>query len=125
MLDELPEGRLRSSMAREDLSRALTGMASEVIGRGYVELALGWFLSDKSGDPLPQVPPDLFETLTFVHHHGFREVDAGYKARDYFEDCLLLALRKAQTAGMRETRVPGGTEPVARSHANQPAVQGT
>ena len=36
MLDELPEGRLRSSMAREDLSRALTGMASEVIGGGHV-----------------------------------------------------------------------------------------
>jgi len=124
-LDELPEGKLRSSMAREDLSRALTGMASAVIGSGHVELALGWFLSDKSGDPLPQVPPDLFETLTFVHHHGFREVDAGYKARDYFEDCLLLALRKAQTPGIRETLAPGGADQGARSHASQPAVQGT
>ena len=125
MLDELPDGRLGGSMAREQLLRRLTAMATDVVARGNVELALGWFLSEKNGDPLPRVPPDLFDTLTFVHDHGGQEVDAGYKGWDYFEDCLLLALRKSQTGAKREPRVPAVADAAARLHPVQPAVQGT
>lgn len=125
MLDHLPEGRPCSSMAREDLARALTRMAAAVIGSGHVELALGWFLSEKSEDPLPRIPPELFDTLMFVRDHGWQEVDAGYKGSDYFEDCLLLALRKAQTAGVPEPRARGGGDPAVRLYPAEPVVHRT
>jgi len=123
MFDELPHGSLRSSMGREDLLRKLTGMAAEVVGNGHVELGLGWLLCNKSGDPVPRVPPDLFDVLIFVRDHGWQEVDSGYKGWDYFEDCLLLALRKSQTVD--ELRTPGAADVGAWAHRTQIAAQGT
>lgn len=123
MFDDLPHGMPRSAMEREDLLRKLTGMAAEVVGNGHVELGLGWLLCNKSGDPVPRVPPDLFDALTFVREHGWQEVDAGYKGWDYFEDCLLLALRKSQTAG--EIGASGGADPGGSAGRNQPAAHGT
>ena len=123
MLDDLPDGKPRSSMGREDLLRKLTGMAAQVVGNGHVELGLGWLLCNKSGDPVPRVPPDLLDVLIFVRDHGWQEVDAGYKGGDYFEDCLLLALRKSQTVG--ETLTPSGADVRAWARRSQTAAQGT
>ena len=110
-------------MSSEELSRKLTGMAAEVVRDCRVELALGWLWCNKTRDPLPRVPQDLLDVLNFVRDQGGQEVDAGYKGRDYFEDCLLLALRRLRTAG--ETRTPGGTDPGARAHRTQIAAHGT
>lgn len=87
-------------MGREELLRKLTFMAADVVRGSHVELALGWLWSDRSRDPLPGVPPDLLDMLTFVRDQGWREVDAAYKGRDYFEDCLRLALRNSSAAGL-------------------------
>ena len=123
MLDDLPNGIPSSSKGREDLLRKLTGMAAEVVGNGHVELGLGWLMCSRSGDPLPRVPPDLFNMLIFVRDQGWQEVDAGYKGWDYFEDCLFLALRRSQTVD--ETRMPGGADPGSSARRNQIAAQGT
>jgi hypothetical protein len=123
MLDDLPNGMPRSSMGREELLRKLTGMAAEVVANGHVELGLGWLICNKSGDPVPRVPSNLLEVLMFVRDQGWQEVDAGYRGWDYFEDCLLLALRKSQTIG--ETRTSGGADLVAWAPRNQTAAQGT
>jgi hypothetical protein len=122
MLDDLPDGKPRSSMGRGDLLRKLTDMAAQVVGHGHVELGLGWLLCNKNGDPVPRVPPDLFDVLIFVRDHGWQEVDAGYKGGDYFEDCLLLALRKSQTVAERPA--PGGADLGAWARS-QTAAQGT
>lgn len=123
MLDDWPNGIPHSSMGREELLRKLTGMAAEVVGNGHVELGLGWLWCNKRGDPVPRVPPDLCEALIFVRDQGWQEVDAGYKGSDYFEDCLLLALRKSQIAG--ESCTPGGADLGAWARRSQPAAQGT
>ena len=105
MPDELPvSGRRGNSISGEELLRKLTGMAADVVRECSVELALGWLWCDKTREPLPRVPPDLLDVLTFVRDHGLREVDASYRGRDYFEDCLRLALRKSQTVGLLKTR---------------------
>ena len=88
-------------MGREELSRKLTGMAADVVRDCHVELALGWLWCNRSQDPLPQVPPDLFDTLMFVCDQGWREVEAAYTGRDYFEDCLRLALRHSPSIKIR------------------------
>lgn len=92
-------------MGREELLRKLTFMAADVVRDSRVELALGWLWCDRSRDPLPGVPPDLHDMLTFVRDQGWREVDAAYKGRDYFEDCLRLALRNPPAAGLSSSRV--------------------
>lgn len=91
-------------MGREELLCRLTGMAADVVRDSRVELALGWLWCNRRRDPLPRVPPDLFDVLTFVRDQGSQEVDAAYKGRDYFEDCLRLAMRKSQTAGAVKAR---------------------
>jgi len=96
-------------MGREELSRKLTGMAADVVRECHVELALGWLWCCKSRDPLPQVPPDLFDTLIFVRDQGWREVEAAYTGRDYFEDCLRLALRNSPAVGLK-TRTNGNAD---------------
>lgn len=111
MPDELPgSGARRSLMGREDLSRKLTGMAADVVRDCRVELALGWLWCDRSRDLLPEVPPDLFDTLMFVRDQGWREVEAAYTGRDYFEDCLRLALRNSPSVGVLKTRTNGNAD---------------
>jgi len=83
----------------------LTGLAADVVRDCRVELALGWLWCNKTRDPLPRVPPDLLDVLLFVRDQGGQEVDAAYKGRDYFEDCLRLALRKSQAVGLLKTRI--------------------
>lgn len=92
------------------LLHKLTGMAADVVRDCRVELALGWLWCNKRRDPLPRVPPDLFNMLIFVRDEGGQDVDAAYKGRDYFEDCLRLALRNSQSAGVLETRTRGGAD---------------
>lgn len=111
-------------MDREDLLRKLSGMAAEVVRDGRVELALGWLWCSKRRDPLPRLPPDLFDTLIFVSDHGWREVDAAYKGLDYFEDCLRLALRQSQTGAVLNTRTRSGADRGARARRSQTAALG-
>ena len=95
-------------MGREELLRKLTFMAADVVRDARVELALGWLWCDRSRDPLPDVPPDLLDMLTFVRDQGGREVDAAYKGRHYFEDCLRLALRNPPAVDISSSRVNSG-----------------
>ena len=113
--------RRRNSLGREELLRNLTGMAADVVRDCRVELALGWLWCNKRKDPLPRVPPDLFDMLIFVRDQGWQEVDAAYKGRDYFEDCLRAALRKSQTVGVLRTptRGGGGADRGARARARR------
>lgn len=121
MPDVLPgSGGRRRLMDHVELSRKLTGMAADVVRDCRVELALGWLWCNKSRDPLPQVPPDLFDTLMFVRDQGWREVEVAYTGRDYFEDCLRLALRNAPSVGVLKTRTNGNADRGASR--NQTAV---
>ena len=110
-------------MGREELSRKLTGMAADVVRDCNVELALGWLWCSKSRDPLPDVAPDLFDTLMFVRDQGWREVEAAYTGRDYFEDCLRLALRNSPSVAVVKTRTNGNAHRGARR--SQTVVLGT
>lgn len=111
MSDELPvSSRRGNSISSEELLRKLTGMAADVVRECSVELALGWLWCDKTREPLPRVPPDLLDVLTFVRDHGLQEVHASYRGRDYFEDCLRLALRKSQTVDVLKTRAGCGAD---------------
>jgi len=112
-------------MGREELLRNLTGMAADVARDCRVELALGWLWCKKSKDPLPQVPPDLFNMLIFVCDQGWQEVDAAYTGGDYFEDCLRLAMRKSQSVAVRETRTRSGVDRKARARWKQTTALGT
>ena len=111
-------------MGREELSRKLTGMAADVVRDCRVELALGWLLCNKSKDPLPGVPPDLFNMLNFVRDQGWQEVDAAYTGGDYFEDCLRLALRKSQSVAVRKTPTRSGADRRARARWSQTTALG-
>jgi hypothetical protein len=66
------------------------------------------------------VPPDLFSMLMFVRDRGGQEVDAAYKGRDYFEDCLRLALRRSQSARVRYTLTHGGADRRACARTQEP-----
>lgn len=112
-------------MGREELLRKLTGMAAEVVRDCRVELALGWMWCYRRKDPLPRVPPDLFSMLMFVREEGGQEVDAAYKGRDYFEDCLRLALRNSQAVGLPKTRAHIRADRGARARQGQTAAHGT
>jgi hypothetical protein len=90
-----------------------------------VELALGWLWCNKTRDPLPRVPPDLLDVLLFVRDQGGQEVDAAYKGRDYFEDCLRLALRKSQAVGLLKTRAHIRADRGAHVRPGQMAAHGT
>lgn len=105
MPDELSGSSGQSNSIRsQELLRKLTGMAADVVRECSVELALGWLWCDKTREPLPRVPPDLLDVLTFVRDHGLQEVHASYRGRDYFEDCLRLALRESQAVGLLKAR---------------------
>ena len=112
-------------MGSEEFLRKLTWMAAEVVRNGHVELALGWLWCNKSRDPLPEVPPYLFDTLIFVRDQGWREVEAAYKGRDYFEDCLRLALRNSRSVGMFKTRHHEDADRAVRVSRSQPAALGS
>jgi hypothetical protein len=112
-------------MGREELLRKLTAMAAEVVRDCRVELALGWLWCYRQKDPLPRVPPDLLDVLTFVRDHGLGEVDASYRGRDYFEDCLRLALRNSQAVGLLKTRAHIRADRGARARPDQTAAHGT
>lgn len=90
--------------------RKLTGKAAEVVRNCRVELALGWLWCNRTRDTPPRVPPDLLDVLIFVRDHGGQEVDVAYTGRDYFEDCLRLALRKSQTVDVLKTRAGRGAD---------------
>jgi hypothetical protein len=125
MPDEFPiSSERRNSMDREILLHKLTGMAADVVRDCRVELALGWLWCNKRRDPLPGVPSDLFNMLIFVRDQGWREVDGAYKGRDYFEDCLRLALRQSQTGGVLNTRTRSGAGRGARARRSQTAALG-
>jgi len=126
MPDELPvSSRRGNSISSEELLRKLTGMAADVVRECSVELALGWLWCDKTREPLPRVPPDLLDVLTFVRDHGLQEVHASYRGRDYFEDCLRLALRKSQVVGLLKTRSHSRADRGARAHSGNTAAHGT
>ena len=126
MPDELPiSSRLSNSISSQELLRKLTGMAADVVRECSVELALGWLWCDKTREPLPRVPPDLLDVLTFVRDHGLQEVDASYRGRDYFEDCLRLALRNSQSVGLLKTRAHIRADRGARVRPGQTAAHGT
>ena len=112
-------------MGREELSRILTGLAADVVRDCRVELALGWLWCNKTRDPLPRVPGDLLDVLMFVRDQGGQEVDAAYKGRDYFEDCLRLALRKSQAVGLLKTRAHIRLDRGARTRPGRTAAHGT
>jgi hypothetical protein len=112
-------------MGREELLGKLTGMAADVVRDCRVELALGWLWCNKSKEPLPGVPPDLFKTLKFVRDQGGQEVDAAYTGGDYFEDCLRLALRKSQSVAIRKTRPRTGGDHRARARWSEATALGT
>ena len=97
-------------MGREELLCKLTGMAADVVTDCHVELALGWLWCNRRRDPLPRLPPDLFDMLIFVRDQGWQEVDTAYKGRDYFEDCLRLALRNSPSVGVFKTRTNGNAD---------------
>ena len=107
-------------MGREELLRKLTAMAAEVVRDCRVELALGWLWCYRRKDPLPRVPPDLLDVLKFVRDHGLREVDASYRGRDYFEDCLRLALRNSQSVDLLKTRAHIRADRGARARPGRP-----
>jgi hypothetical protein len=126
MPDELPiSSGLSNSISSQELLRKLTGMAADVVRGCSVELALGWLWCNKTGEPLPRVPPHLLDVLTFVRDHGLQEVDASYRGRDYFEDCLRLALRKSQTVGLLKTRSHIRAGRRARARPGHTAAHGT
>lgn len=105
-------------MGREELTRKLTGMAADVVRECHVELALGWLWSNRSKDALPDVPPDLFKKLMFVRDQGRWEVEAAYTGRDYFEDCLRLALRNSPGVRVLKSRTNATADRRAlRGHA--------
>ena len=111
-------------MGREELLRKLTRMAADVVRDCRVELALGWLWCNRSKDPLPGVPRDLFNMLIFVRDHGWQEVDAAYRAGDYFEDCLRLAMRKSQCVAVRKTRTHSRVDRRARARWSQTTALG-
>jgi len=112
-------------MGREELLRTLTGMAADIVRDCHVELALGWLWCNKTRDPLPRVPPDLFDMLIFVRDQGWQEVDAAYKGRDYFEDCLRLAFRNSQSIGVLKTRTRSGADRGGRTRRSLTAALGS
>jgi hypothetical protein len=87
---------------RDLLLRNLTAMAADVVKAGQTELALAWLWSCKAGDPLPGVSRGLLRVLQFVSDHRYAEVESGYRASDYFEDCMQLALRNSQLVDFRK-----------------------
>jgi len=86
---------------RDQLFRTLTALAAGVVKSGHTELALAWLWSCKAGEPLPGVSRDLLRVLQFVSDNRYTEVEEGYRGSDYFEDCMHLAMRKSQLAGLR------------------------
>lgn len=97
----------------EPTARQLTGIAAEVVRKGHVELALAWLWSSRTGEPLPRLPRELSRALDYVRRHGGEQIEPGYSACRYFEDCLRLALRQAP-AGSLSGQVPrtsGGDAP--------------
>jgi len=111
-------------MGREELLCKLTDMAADVARDGRVEVALGWLWCNRRRDPLPRVPSDLFEMLIFVCDQGRQEVDAAYKGRDYFEDCLRLAFRNSQAVGVLTTRTRSSADYGGRGRQSQAAALG-
>ncbi|HUF20314.1 MAG TPA: hypothetical protein VMP00_06120 [Burkholderiales bacterium] len=94
-------------MDRGELSRRLTYMAANVVADCHVELALGWLLCNRRKDALPGVPSGLHQVLIFVRDQGVQEVEDAYKGRDYFEDCLRMALRNSYAVKLTKARTPG------------------
>jgi hypothetical protein len=86
---------------RDLLLRNLTTMAADVVKAGQTELALAWLWSCRAGEPLPGVSRNLMRVLQFVSDNRYTEVEAGYRASDYFEDCMQLALRRSQLVEFR------------------------
>ena len=71
------------------------------------------------------MPPDLLDVMLFVRDQGGQEVDAAYKGRDYYEDCLRLALRKSQAVGLLKTRAHIRADRGAHARPGQMAAHGT
>jgi hypothetical protein len=82
----------------------LTAAAAEVARRNQAELALAWLWSSSTREQAPRVSGQLSQILQLVLDHGRTEVEPGYLARHYFEDCLQLALRKARLAELQRNQ---------------------
>lgn len=96
--------RPRRSGEVDHLLRLLTSAADEVARSGQAELALAWLWSAATREQRPRVAGQLSQILQLVVDHGRTEVEPGYPARHYFEDCLQLALRKARLTELRRNR---------------------
>lgn len=110
-------------MDRGELLRRLTHMAANVVADRHVELALGWLWCDRRKDALPGVPSGLHEVLKFVREQGMQEVEDAYRGRDYFEDCLRMALRNAYAFELTKARTPGAEGRMAGTRRARPSVE--
>jgi hypothetical protein len=95
---------LRRSSEVDQLLSMLTAAAAEVARSNQAELALAWLWSSSTREQAPRVSGQLSQILQLVVDHGRTEVEPGYLARHYFEDCLQLALRKARLAELRRNQ---------------------
>jgi hypothetical protein len=109
-------------MDRGELLRKLTHMAANVVAAGHVELALGWLWCNRRKDALPGVPSGLHAVLKFVRDQGVQEVEDAYKGRDYFEDCLRMALRNAYAVELTKASTFGADNRMAGTRRPRPSV---
>jgi hypothetical protein len=58
-----------------------------------------------------------------VRDQGMQEVEDAYKGRDYFEDCLRMALRNAYAVEFTKARAPGAENRTAVTRRAWPSIE--